>query len=95
MAISRADIEHVARLCRLSFSETELEKFTGELGRILEYVEKLTKLDVTSVEPSLHGLDGSAPLREDEPGGDVLSRDDALGGAPDQERGHFRVPGVM
>jgi len=95
MAISRSDVEYVAKLCRLAFNEKELERLSGELARILEYVEKLKELDVTRVEPSLYGLDGSASLREDEPGHDTLSREDVMKAAPEEEKGHFKVPGVL
>ncbi|MBN1503541.1 MAG: Asp-tRNA(Asn)/Glu-tRNA(Gln) amidotransferase subunit GatC [Candidatus Eisenbacteria bacterium] len=95
MSVTRSDVEHAARLCRLEFSPDELETLRGELGRILEYVEKLRELDVTEVEPTLYGLAGSTPLREDVPGEDTLAREDALAGAPDEENGHFKVPGVL
>ena len=95
MPVSKSDVEHVARLCRLEFSPEELEKLRAELGRILEYVEKLRRLDVGGVEPTLHGLDGTALLREDVPGEDTLPRTKALEGAPEEESGHFKVPGVL
>jgi aspartyl-tRNA(Asn)/glutamyl-tRNA(Gln) amidotransferase subunit C len=95
MAISRSDVEHVAKLCRLALGPGELETLRGELARILEYVEKLRELDVGGVEATQYGLDGSTPLREDVPGGESLPRADVLGAAPDEEDGHFKVPGVL
>jgi aspartyl-tRNA(Asn)/glutamyl-tRNA(Gln) amidotransferase subunit C len=95
MSISRSEVEHVARLCRLAFEKEELEKFTQELGKILDYVEKLKELDTAEVEPSLHGLEGEPHVREDEGGGEMLSKEDALKGAPDKEKGHFRIPGTL
>jgi len=95
MSVSKSDVEHVARLCRLEFGPEETEKLRGELGRILEYVEKLRRLDVTGVEPTLHGVDGTTPLRDDVPGEDTLPRAKALEGAPEEESGHFKVPGVL
>jgi len=95
MSISRSEVEHVAKLCRLAFEKEELERFTQELGKILDYVEKLKELDTAGVEPSLHGLKGVPHLREDEAGGEMLSKEEALNGAPDKEKGHFRVPGTL
>ncbi len=88
-------MERIAELSRLSFGQEEVERLRGELGRILEYVEKLRELDVTNVEPTLHGLEGTAALRKDVPDGDGLSREEALGQAPEEESGHFKVPGVL
>ncbi len=88
-------MEHVARLCRLALGEKELETLSGELARILEYVEKLKELDVSGVEPTLYGLEGITHLREDVAGENSLPRDEVLKAAPEEERGHFKVPGVM
>ena len=49
MAISREDVLHVSRLARLDLSEADVDKLTGELGSILEYVSKLDELDTHSV----------------------------------------------
>ena len=37
--ISKSDVEHVAKLARIEISEKEKEKFTNDLGKILDYVE--------------------------------------------------------
>ncbi len=95
MAITKSQVQHVARLCRLAFGEEELEKFTEELGKILEYVDKLREVETGGVEASLHGLEGSSLMREDVPGKDTLPREEVLRSAPDQEKGHFKVPGVL
>ncbi len=95
MAISRSDVEHVAKLCRLALSRQELETMSGELARMLEYMEKLKELDVGGVEPTMYGLDGNTPLREDVPGAESLPRADVLKAAPEEKDGHFKVPGAL
>ena len=45
MAISREEVEHVARLARLELSEEELGRFAGQLDAILEAVGKVSELD--------------------------------------------------
>ena len=42
--LSRDEVKHIARLCRLKLTDEELEIFTRELGEILNYIEKLNKL---------------------------------------------------
>jgi aspartyl-tRNA(Asn)/glutamyl-tRNA(Gln) amidotransferase subunit C len=49
MKISKEEVEHVALLARLKFSEVEKERFTLQLNRILEYMEKLGELDTPSL----------------------------------------------
>ena len=93
MAIERRDVEHVARLARLELREDEIETFTGQLGRILAYVDKLGELDVGAEEPMMHAAEGAA-FREDVRG-ETLERGKALGGAPSAADGFFRVPPVI
>lgn len=51
MTLTKKDIEHIARLARIELSEKEKEKYTEELSVILDFVDKLKKLDTTNVEP--------------------------------------------
>ncbi len=49
MRISKDAARHVAELSMIEFKEDELEKFTEQLGNILEYMEKLNELDTSHV----------------------------------------------
>jgi aspartyl-tRNA(Asn)/glutamyl-tRNA(Gln) amidotransferase subunit C len=91
MKISKDTVQHVAELARLEFKEEELEKFTEQLGNILQYIEKLNELDTANVEPTFHVLGLSTPLREDvvKP---WLSSEEALENAPHREEDFFAVP---
>jgi aspartyl-tRNA(Asn)/glutamyl-tRNA(Gln) amidotransferase subunit C len=94
MKISKDAVRHVAELARLEFKEDELERFSEQLGNILEYMEKLNEIDTASIEPTFHVLGLSTPLREDvvKP---WLSLDEALENAPEKEEGFFTVPKFM
>lgn len=93
MAITRAQVEHVARLARLGLSEQELDLFTEQLSRILDHVEQLNRLDTTGVPPTWHVLPLQNVLRSDtvQPS---LPREAALKNAPQAEAGLFRVPKI-
>lgn len=52
MSISRQDIDHVAELAHLELSEAEKERFSEQLGSVLEYVDSLKEVDTTGVEPT-------------------------------------------
>ena len=91
MKISKEIVRHVAQLARLEFKEEELDKFTEQLGNIIEYVEELGKLDTSNVEPTFHVLDLSTPLREDVVS-PWLNPDEALENAPHREDDFFAVP---
>ncbi len=94
MPISRAEVEKVAELARLSLSEEELDRMTGQLGEILGYIGLLSELDTENVEPMAHSLDLSNVLREDvvQPG---LDREAALANAPQSDGECYLVPAVL
>ena len=91
MAISREEVLHVAALARLDLSEEEADRFTEQLGAILEAVGKVSELDLTGVEPLSHPLDLVNVWAADEPR-PSLPLETALANAPEDEDGHFRVP---
>ena len=91
MAISRAEVLHVARLARLALSEEEIERFREQLSAILEAVGKVSELDLSNVEPTSHPLDIVNVFGEDEPR-PSLDREEVLANAPDPEGGFFGVP---
>ena len=92
--ITRGDVEHVAQLARLSLDEDEVERFTRELGVILEHAEDIAALDLDDVEPTAHPLPLENVVRPDEVQ-PPLSRDEVLAQAPAVEDGRFRVPRIL
>ena len=66
-AITREQVEHVARLARLDLREDELAQLTVELGAILEAVSKVAELDLADVPPTSHPLDLVNAWAEDVP----------------------------
>ncbi len=94
MKITKEEVEHVAFLARLKFSEKEKERFVSQLNRILEYMDQLGKLDTSSVEPTFHAVSQKNVYREDTvlPS---LSLENTLANGPDADRGFFRVPKII
>lgn len=94
MKITVKDVQDVANLARLSFSQDELELFARQLDQILTYVEKLNELDTTGVEPVYHALEITNAFREDvvQPS---LENETALKNAPSETDGYFTVPRVI
>ncbi len=94
MKITRSDVEHVAALARLKISEDEINVFTGQLNRILEYFETLQSADTDNVEPSTHAVSLDNAFREDRVQ-ESIGLQKALQNAPDAEKGHFKVPKII
>ena len=89
--LSRDQVLHVARLARLELTDDEVERYSGELSKVLDYIEKIEELDLTDVEPTSHVVDVENALRADEPR-PAWPRDAVLEAAPDPSDGGFRVP---
>ncbi len=94
MKITRAEVEHVARLARLELSADEAETFTGQMDAILAYVDKLNELDTTGITPTSHAVPVENAFRADEVRPSI-GVDNALANAPDRVEGFFRVPKVI
>ena len=94
MKITLEEVEHVARLARLALSEEEKEQMRSQLDRILGYIEKLSQLDTSAVEPTSHVIPMTNVFRDDAlvPS---LPREEALGNAPDRREGFFQVPRII
>jgi len=92
--IDREQVRKVAHLARLELTAVEEEKFTTQLGDILDYFEQLSELDVTDVAPTTRAIDVSNVTREDklQPYPD---REAILQSAPEQEGEYFKVPKIM
>jgi len=93
MKISRDEVLKIARLARLSLDDGEVESLTRELDEILEYVDRLQKLDTKDVPPTAHVMEYPTPLRKDEPW-PSLGVEAALANAPKAAKDAFIVPRI-
>jgi len=94
MSVTLAEVERIAALAKLSFSQEEKVQFTGQFNQILAYVDKLNELDLTAVEPTTHVLSGTPLLRADETRLS-LTPEQALANAPRRKEHFFSVPKVI
>lgn len=95
MSVSVDDVKYIAQLSMLRFDDKEIEQFTQEFNKIIEYIDQLNDLDLSDVEPLYHPVEGSkATLREDEPV-PSLNQEKAFKNSPQREGDHFAVPKVI
>ncbi|MBI5826592.1 MAG: Asp-tRNA(Asn)/Glu-tRNA(Gln) amidotransferase subunit GatC [Deltaproteobacteria bacterium] len=94
MSITKQDVLHVAELARLALSEEEMELYTRQLQRILNYVEKLSELDTRGVVPTTYTVPLAHAMREDVTAPSI-PQEEALQNAPEKDRGCFKVPQVI
>lgn len=91
MKITEEMVDYISVLSRLKLPEEEKTAMTGELERILEYMDVLNTLDTSQVEPMSHVFPVKNVLRADvvEPSADRAA---LLKNAPVPDAEAFLVP---
>jgi aspartyl-tRNA(Asn)/glutamyl-tRNA(Gln) amidotransferase subunit C len=99
MSVDTATVARIAALARIKLSEGELAAMVPELNGILDWVEQLSEVDVTGVEPMTAVIPNTLRLRADVVDADPLTggdrRDAVLANAPAAQHGFFGVPKVI
>ena len=89
--ISDETIEYVGILAKLELSEKEKKQAKSDMGRMLDYIDKLGALDTTGVEPMSHVFPVQNVFRED-----VVTngnqREQMLSNAIQEKDGMFMAP---
>ena len=94
MSIPTSEVKNIARLARLSVSNSDLQRYSDELSQILELFDALSAVDTDGVEPMAHPLDVTLRLRADEvTEQDQRSKFQSV--APQVENGLYLVPRVI
>ncbi|MBV8677921.1 MAG: Asp-tRNA(Asn)/Glu-tRNA(Gln) amidotransferase subunit GatC [Planctomycetaceae bacterium] len=94
MTLTIDEVAKVALLARLRLSPEELQRFTGQLNSIVDFVAQLQALDTRDVEPLAHGIEVRNVFRDDVLG-PALPREKALANAPQRNDEGFLVPAVL
>ena len=94
MPISRADVQHVARLARLGLSDDEMDQLASELDHILDAMHALRELDTSAIPPTAQVIPLCNVMRED------ISRpswpvEQIVLNAPAMREHQFLVPPVL
>ena len=95
MMIKKEDVEHIAKLARLGLTEKEREKMQKELSSILDYIEKLKKVDISKAKISSHLIQVENVMREDEESKKPkVKSQKLLELAPEKKAGYLKVKSI-
>ena len=94
MELTKDEVKKVSLLARLRLRDDELESMTRQLTQVLGYIEQLSEVDTSDVEPMAHAVELENVLADDELR-DSLPRDKALAAAPKSDGETFLVPPVL
>ncbi|CAB4603807.1 unannotated protein [freshwater metagenome] len=92
--LTRDNVAKVADLARLNLTEAELERYTEQLGAVLDHAEDVASLDLEGVPPTAHPLPLVNVLRDDVVV-EGVDREEVLSQAPSVEDRRFRVPAIL
>ncbi len=99
MSVTREQVAKIAALARIKVDEAELDHLVPEFNNLLAWVEQLSEVDTSAVEPMTAVIPQKLRLRDDVVDADPLTggnrRDGVLANAPVAEHGFFGVPKVI
>jgi aspartyl-tRNA(Asn)/glutamyl-tRNA(Gln) amidotransferase subunit C len=94
MSVDQAAVRRIAHLARIAVTDAEVPHLQNEINAILAFVEELSAVDVSGVEPMTSVIPMRLPMRED-----IVTDGEIepliLANAPLTEDGFFVVPKVI
>ncbi len=94
MDLSNEELSYIEEVARIRLDPDSRNRLRSQLAAIIEFVDRLQRVDTTGYENDMAGKDSGAGMRSDEFVASV-DRDTILRQAPDSDKGMFRVPPVF
>jgi aspartyl-tRNA(Asn)/glutamyl-tRNA(Gln) amidotransferase subunit C len=94
MAVNIKEVERIASLSKLEFSDAEKVEITEDMNRMLDFVKQLETVDTEGVKPLIYMLEEEAVLRKDVIV-ESITQKDALKNAPESDTDFIKVPKVL
>ena len=92
--ITKEQVEHIAGLAKLKFSDEEIDAFTNKFSDIVKYVEKLEEVNTRDVEPTYQVYEYNQRFREDIVK-EGLTREEVLQNTLEQQYGYFKLLKIL
>lgn len=93
--ISSDNVRRLAQLSNLQLAENEVESLTHDIGEILTYIEQLSEIDTSQIEPTYQVTGLENVWREDVVEESSVSRETLLALAPESANNQVKVPKVL
>lgn len=88
-------VAHVAKLAKLTLTGKEIEKFGGQLSKVVAHISKLNEVDTSDTDPTSQTGGLADVSAKDEIHGDMLPQADALSGSKKTINGYFTVAAIF
>ena len=90
----KIDVLHIAKLANLPLRKDEIEKYEKQLSSILEYIEKLQKVNTDNVAQTSQVTNLENVTRDDSTT-PSLSQKEAVSNTNSQQNGMFKVRAIL
>jgi aspartyl-tRNA(Asn)/glutamyl-tRNA(Gln) amidotransferase subunit C len=94
VSVDAQTVRRIAHLARIAVADEEVEHLQGELNAMLAFVEQLSEVDVSGVEPMTSVMPMAMKKRTDEVTDGGIA-EDIVRNAPATEDNFFLVPKVV
>tara|TARA_B100000029_G_scaffold120933_1_gene114288 strand:- start:3195 stop:3482 length:288 start_codon:yes stop_codon:yes gene_type:complete len=94
MNIDKKLVKKIATLSKVKVKDSEIDRFSTDLSKIINWVEKLNEVDTKDITPVANPSDIKIPFRKDEIN-DGKIEEKILKNAPEKKGGYFIVPKVV
>ena len=88
------EVKYIAKLSKLEIPEEELEYYAKEMGKILKYFKKLSKIDTSQIEEMARAVDLENVVRDDN-AKEGIDKKDVLANCPDVFGDYIKVPKIL
>lgn len=94
--LTKNEVLHIAKLANLKLTDKDIEKFTGQLSGIVDFIGRLSEVDVKGIKPTSQTTGLANIFRPDEiNSSNTLSQEDALSGTDKTYNGYFKVGAIL
>ncbi len=95
MQIDDALLQKLEKLSYLEIADDKREEIISQLSEIVSFVDNLSELDTTGIDPTFSMTDKGTTLREDTPSLSREVSESILSYAPHSEENFFIVPKII
>lgn len=93
--ITSEDVLKLARLSKLTLTESELIEFTAEISQIMHYIDQLSEVDVTGLQPTAQVTGLTNVTRDDEILDYKITNKDLLKNLPARKDNYIKVKRIL
>ena len=93
--ITKEEIKKISSLAKINISDNELDSYSEQVSKILEYMSQLDEVDTSKVDEFSNQLFNNEQLLRNDEIEPSLDREEIIKLAPDSDGVYFKVPKVI